>query len=70
MPVIIHPRGTPLPDDHPLKGGCIIFGWKRPPSSAKPSEPTAEPSSKSPDDMEVQAFQPESVNNCCQNCAI
>lgn len=47
MPVKINPRGTPLPDGHPLKGGCIIFGQKRPGSSAKPSAPTAEPSSNS-----------------------
>ena len=46
MPVKINPRATPLPDGHPLKGGCIILGWNRPPSSAKPSTPTAEPSSK------------------------
>ena len=50
MPVIIHPPGTPLPDDHPLKGGCIIFGWGRPPSSAKLSTPTAEPSTSSEED--------------------
>jgi hypothetical protein len=50
MPVKINPRGTPLPDGHPLKGGCIIFGWNRPPSSAKPSAPTAEPSTSSEED--------------------
>lgn len=49
MPVIHNPPGTPLPDDHPLKGGCIILGWNRPPSSGKPSTPTAEPSSNKPD---------------------
>lgn len=49
MPVKINPRGTPLPDGHPLKGGCVIFGMKRPGSSAKPSAPTAEPSSSKPD---------------------
>lgn len=27
----------PLPDGHPLKGGLIIFGAKRPASSVKPS---------------------------------
>lgn len=27
----------PLPDGHPLKGGLIIFGAKRPASSLKPS---------------------------------
>ena len=40
----IHPRGTPLPDGHPLKGGCVIFGWNRPPSSEKPSTPEKETS--------------------------
>lgn len=48
MPVIHNPPGTPLPDDHPLKGGCIILGWNRPPSSGKPSTPTAEPSTSLP----------------------
>lgn len=57
MTLIHNPPGTPLPDGHPLKGGCIIFGWNRPPSSAKPSAPTAELSTNSPDDLEVQAFQ-------------
>jgi hypothetical protein len=53
MSVKHNPSGTPLPDDHPLKGGCIIFGWNRPPSSAKPSEPTAEPSySIEPDEFD------------------
>jgi len=50
MPVIHHPRGTPLRDSHPLKGGCIIFGWGRPPSSAKLSTPTAEPSTRLEED--------------------
>ena len=30
MPVRHNPPGTALPDDHPLKGGCIIFGMKPP----------------------------------------
>ena len=50
MPVKHVPRGTPLRDSHPLKGGCIIFGWGRPPSSAKPSTPTAEPSTSLEED--------------------
>ena len=48
----------PLPDGHPFKGGRIIFGMKPPGSSAKPSTPEGpKPSSSSPDDLEVQAFQ-------------
>lgn len=43
MPYLGHQE---LPDGHPFKGGCVIFGMKRPGSSAKPSTPTAEPSSK------------------------
>lgn len=43
-----HPPGTPLPDGHPFKNGCVIFGMKRPGSSAKPSKQTAEPSSSLP----------------------
>lgn len=31
-----HPKGTPLPDNHPLKGGLVIFGGRRP----VPSTPT------------------------------
>jgi len=50
MPVKHNPRGTPLRDSHPLKGGCIILGWNRPPSSAKPSTPTAEPSTSLEED--------------------
>ena len=49
MPVKINPPGTPLPDDHPLKGGCIILGWNRPPSSAKPSAPEDEHPPAKPD---------------------
>ncbi len=30
MPVSIHPKGTPLPADHPLRGTLIHFGIKRP----------------------------------------
>lgn len=54
MPVKINPRGTPLRDGHPLKGGCVIFGWNRPPSSAKPSTPTAGPSTSLPP-FEIEA---------------
>lgn len=42
------PPGTPLPDGHPFKNGCVIFGMKRPDSSAKPSALTAEPSTSLP----------------------
>lgn len=55
MPVKINPRGTPLRDGHPLKGGCVIFGWNRPPSSEKPSTPTAEPSTSSLPPFEAEA---------------
>lgn len=30
MPVIHNPPGTPLPDNHPLKHGLIIFGGRKP----------------------------------------
>jgi len=46
MPVI---RNQPLPDDHPLKRGPLIFVQKRPSSSDKSSTstaPTQEPSTK------------------------
>jgi hypothetical protein len=36
MPVI---KDQPLPDGHPFKAGLIVFGRKRPVSSAKPSAP-------------------------------
>lgn len=26
----MNPKGTPLPDNHPFKGGMIIFGGRRP----------------------------------------
>lgn len=55
MSLKINPPGTPLPDDHPLKGGCVIFGWNRPPSSAKPSAQTAEPSTSSLPPFEAEA---------------
>ena len=45
----------PFPDGHPLKGGRIIFGAKRPGSSEKPSTPTAEPSSSSLPPFEAEA---------------
>lgn len=54
MPVY-HDR--PLPDDHPFKNGCVIFGMKRPGSSAKPSTPTANPNTKpdlSPFELEAR----------------
>lgn len=37
MAVIVHPPGTPLPADSPLKGASIQFGFKRPSSSSKES---------------------------------
>ncbi len=49
MTLIHNPRGTPLPDGHPLKGGCVILGWNRPPSSAKPSAPEDEHPPAKPD---------------------
>ena len=39
----------PFPDDHPFKGGAIIFGAKRPGSSVKPSTQKEETSSTKPD---------------------
>ena len=53
MPVIDR-RGQPLPKDHPFSGTRIIFGAKRPSSSAKPSE-TPEQSSAQPDPMQPAA---------------
>jgi hypothetical protein len=35
MPVIIYPPGTPLPDNHPFKGGYVGFGIKPPPGYEK-----------------------------------
>ena len=61
----IHPPGTPLPDDHPLKGGCIILGWNRPPSSARLSAPTPEPSTKpdlSPFELEARQSLEDSLH--------
>jgi len=40
MPVI---HNRQLPDDHPFKGGCIIFGITRPWGSRRPSTPPADP---------------------------
>ena len=37
------PPGTPLPDGHPFKNGCVIFGMKRPGASRTPSAPPADP---------------------------
>ena len=39
----------PLPDNHPLVGR-IIFGAKRPDSSAKPSKPSSDPQAKAYED--------------------
>ena len=36
---IITRRKGPLPDNHPLKGGLIIFGDPRPKRTEKPIEP-------------------------------
>lgn len=47
----------PLPDGHPFKGGCIIFGMKRPGSSVKPSTKEEEaPSTKSSPEPEDNSF--------------
>jgi len=47
----------PLPDGHPFKGGRIIFGAKRPGSSAKPSTKEEEaPSTKSSPEEEDKSF--------------
>lgn len=43
MPVKHNPRGTPLPDGHPFKNGCVIFGMKRPGAPRTPSAPPADP---------------------------
>ena len=49
MPVI--KEKGPLPDDHPFKGTCIIFGMKRP----KPVEEssTKENPPPSPEDQDI-----------------
>lgn len=51
MPVI-EEKG-PLPDDHPFKGGCIIFGMKRPKpveeSSTKENPPSSPEEQNLPD---------------------
>ena len=57
MARISRPPGTPLPDGHPFKNGCVIFGMKRPGSSAKPPAPTAEPSTNSLPPFEAEARQ-------------
>lgn len=41
MPVIDR-RGQPLPDNHPLKGGAIIFGVKPPKNWPRPKPEQAE----------------------------
>ncbi len=54
MPVILN---QPLPDGHPLKNGLVIFGQKRPSSSAKQSTNNeAKPSSSQAVEPEVAAF--------------
>lgn len=68
---ISHPPGTPLPDGHPFKNGCVIFGsnipeaWKerfrkkkQEPSPEQPSPPEEKqpPTRREQDDLEVQAF--------------
>jgi len=52
MPVKHNPPGTPLPDGHPFKGGCIIFGMKRPGSSTIPPTPLESSSSMEPDEFD------------------
>lgn len=49
MPLIID-KG-PLPDDHPFKGTCIIFGMKRPKPVEKSS--TKENPPLSPEDQNI-----------------
>lgn len=61
----------PLPDGHPFKGGCIIFGanipeaWKErlrkkmqgpPPAQPRALEEEQLPPMREPDDLEAQAF--------------
>jgi len=48
MPVI---KGKGLPDDHPFKGTCIIFGMKRPKPVAKST--TKENPPLSPEDQKI-----------------
>lgn len=38
-------RGQPQPDNHPLKGGQVIFGQQRPKASAPSSTPVEQPKS-------------------------
>ena len=38
----------PLPDNHPLKGGQVIFGQRRPQASAQNSTPVEKPVSPQP----------------------
>ena len=33
----------PIPDGHPFKGGCVIFGITRPGGPRRPSTPSADP---------------------------
>jgi hypothetical protein len=40
MTVTRRPPGTPLPDNHPFKGGMIIFGGRRPVPPAPPQPET------------------------------
>lgn len=57
MPVIDN-RGKPIDTDHPFANPCVVFGAKRPDSSAKPSTATnAASDSSSPDwtDEEVKS---------------
>lgn len=66
MTLIHNPRGTPLPDGHPLKGGCVIFGQKRPGSSAKPSTPIAEPSTNLEEDNSFDTAAHKSLEESLQ----
>jgi hypothetical protein len=41
-------RTGPLPNNHPLKNGLVVFGAKRPNSSAKPSAPAEQKPAPTP----------------------